>query len=467
MLQHRVRWMFTALAAIGFLAIHIQPTHTQHVYHDGAGSISFALAGDSIISRKLSVYDESAFLKLREIISGATVGFTNLEMLFHSYEEDIIPASQSGGTYMSAHPDLAKELGWMGFDIVSRANNHTMDFGIGGLRATTRAVEAAGLVQAGAGENLAEARAPAYLETPGGRVALISVSSSFADHMRAGHQRQDFRGRPGLSPLRYETTYTVPRAQLDALREVRQSLRLGGREDGDRLTMFGATFVAGDGYEVRTSPHDGDLADVVAAVRDARELADWVVVTSHTHEGDGHREVPAQFLVTFARAVIDAGADIVTGHGPHILRGVEIYRGKPIFYSLADLIFQNDTVTRQPADNYERYGLPPTALPSHFYAGREAASGGGWPADATYWDSALAVVRFRAGSLEEVRLHPLTLGFGLDRPQRGRPMLADEENGRRIIGTLQRLSEPFKTSIAYVDGVGVIRGTPSTSREHP
>ncbi|MDP1571461.1 MAG: CapA family protein [Vicinamibacterales bacterium] len=465
MLQQRLTWMPTALAAICVWLIQVQPADTQRVYQDGAGHITFALSGDSIISRKVSVHDEPAFLKLREIIGGATVGFTNLEMLFHNYEEDIIPASQSGGTYMSAHPDLAKELVWMGFDLVSRANNHTMDYGLGGLRATTRAVEAAGLVQAGAGENLAEARAPAYLETPGGRVALISVSSSFADHMRAGHQRQDLRGRPGLSPLRYDTTYLVPPAQLEALRGIRRDLRLGGRDDGDRLTMFGATFVAGDRHEVRTSPHAGDLADVVAAVRDARQLADWVVVTSHTHEADGHREVPAQFLVTFARAVIDAGADIVTGHGPHILRGIEIYRGKPIFYSLADFIFQNDTVTRQPADNYERYGLPAGALPSDFYSGREAASGGGWPADATYWDSALAVVRFRAGSLEEVRLHPLTLGFGLDRPQRGRPMVADDAEGRRIIETLQRLSQPYNTSIEYIEGVGVIRGTPGTARE--
>ena len=465
MLQHQVKWIPTALATMCCLLLQLQPAKTQPAYQDGAGTITFALAGDSIISRRLSVYDEPAFIKLREIIRGATVGFTNLEVLFHHYEDDIIPAAQSGGTYMAAHPDLAGELAWMGFDMVSRANNHTMDYGIGGLRATTRAVEAQGLVQAGAGENLAEARAPAYLETPGGRVALISVSATVADHMRAGHQRQDLRGRPGLSPLRYETTYVVPRAQLDALREIRRNLTLSGREDEDRLTMLGATFVAGDGHEVRTRPHDGDLADVVAAVRDARELADWVVVTSHTHEGDGHREVPAQFLVTFARAVIDAGADIVTGHGPHILRGVEIYRGKPIFYSLADFIFQNDTVLRQPADNYERYGLPPTALPSEFYAGREAASSGGWPADATYWDSALAVVSFRAGRLEEVRLYPVTLGFGLGRPQRGRPQLADAADGRRIIETLQRLSRPYNTPIEDIDGVGVIRVTPGTARD--
>jgi poly-gamma-glutamate capsule biosynthesis protein CapA/YwtB (metallophosphatase superfamily) len=451
----RHSWIWLGPLALALL-VGVAPG--AQVHRDGSGTISFALTGDSIISRRLSVYDEPEFMRLRELIQGATVGFTNLEILLHRYEDDVIAASESGGTYMAAHPDMAKELRWMGFDLVSRANNHTMDYGIGGLRATTRAVDEAGLVHAGAGENLAEARAPAYLETAAGRIALISVSSTFAEHMRAGHQRMDVRGRPGLSPLRYETTYVVPQQQFQALRDLRTGLTLPGRESDDELTLLRARFVAGDRYEVRTTPHAGDLEEVLAAVRDARRQANWVIVTSHTHEGDGAREVPAQFLVAFARAVIDAGADVFTGHGPHILRGVEIYRDKPIFYSLADFIFQNDTVPRQPADNYERYGLPPTALPSDFYDGREAASGGGWPADPTYWDSALALVDFVDGRLREVRLHPVVLGHGGERPQRGRPLLAHEENGRRIIETLQRLSQPFGTTIEYRDGIGIIRG---------
>ena len=159
------------------------------LHRDALGDMTFSLAGDAIITRRLSVFQEPEFLALRDIFRGATVGFANLEILLHDYEQDVVPASASGGTYMRADPAMADELVWMGVDMVSAANNHTMDYGAGGMRSTLAAARSAGLVVAGAGENLALARAPAYLESPGGRVALISVASTFNDAMRAGHQR--------------------------------------------------------------------------------------------------------------------------------------------------------------------------------------------------------------------------------------------------------------------------------------
>ncbi len=82
-----------------------------------------ALTGDSIITRRLSVYEEPEFLKMVELIRGADVAFTNIEMLFHNYEG--YPMHQSGCTYMRAEPGLAAELVWAGFDLGSLANNHT------------------------------------------------------------------------------------------------------------------------------------------------------------------------------------------------------------------------------------------------------------------------------------------------------------------------------------------------------
>ena len=168
----------------------------------------------------------------------------NLEILFHNWEPDIIPAAASGGTYMQADPEIANELVWMGFDMVSMANNHTGDYGIGGLRSTIRAVEAAGLMHAGTGENMAEARAPGYLETPNGRVALISAASTFPDGSQAGHQRRDMRGRPGLSPMRFNRTYQVTQDQMDALRSYREGTG-SGPGSGDRLRLFSQTFRCG------------------------------------------------------------------------------------------------------------------------------------------------------------------------------------------------------------------------------
>ncbi|MFB3111805.1 MAG: CapA family protein, partial [Gemmatimonadales bacterium] len=169
------------------------------------GTMTFALTGDAILTRRLSPFKEPEYLRMIEIIRSADVAFTNLEVLFHNYS-DGYPAAHSGGTWMAAEPFLAGELVWAGFDMVSRANNHTMDYSAGGLRATTKALDALKLTHAGAGENLARARAPAYFETAGGRVALISVASTFSDEDRAGPQRGDLRGRPGLSPLRFTTT---------------------------------------------------------------------------------------------------------------------------------------------------------------------------------------------------------------------------------------------------------------------
>lgn len=68
--------------------------------------------------------------------------------------------------------------------------------------------------------------------------------------------------------------------------------------------------------------------------------------------------------------MIDAGADVVAGHGPHVLRGIEMYTGRPMFYSLANFIFENGLVELQPADSYELLGLDGDSLPSDYFSKR-------------------------------------------------------------------------------------------------
>ncbi len=218
--------------------------------------------------------------------------------------------------------------------------------------------------------------------------------------------------------------------------------------------------MASDNPGRRTTPHEGDLADIVAVVREARRQADWVIVTSHTHESAGSREVPAEFLETFARAVVDAGADIFVGHGPHVMRGIEIYQGKPIFYSLSNFIFQNETVRFLPGDMYARYGVSTDGHPGDIQDARiEQSSTGGFPGLQDYWESVVAVPLFNDGQLAEIRLYPITLGFETPRPQRGRPKLADAQAGQRIIESIKKLSEPYGVSVRYLrdENVGIIR----------
>ena len=443
---------------LGLLFLSVRPfdlSSQQPLPHgDAGGELTLALAGDAIITRRLSVFDEPGFLALRDLVQGATAAFVNLEILFHNFEADIIPASASGGTYMQADPSIAKELVWMGFDMVSMANNHTGDYGVGGLRSTTRVVDAAGLMHAGTGENLAEARAPGYLETPGGRVALISAASTFPDGSRAGPQRKDVRGRPGLNPIRFDRVYEVTEGQMEALRDFREGMGRS-RGVGDRLGMFGESFQVGSEYRSLTTPHEGDLAEIIASVKEAKRQANVVIFSSHSHEAGLTNNYPADFIVTLAHAVIDAGADIFLAHGPHVLRGIEIYQGKPIFYSLGDFLFQNETVPRQPADNFESYGLPPEASAPDFFDARQRT--GGFPSRPQIWESFMATVRFQDGALEAVELHPITLGHGLDRPQRGRPLLATGELARKIIDETREYSEPWGTEIVFENGIGVIR----------
>ncbi len=420
-------------------------------HRDGTGEMTLALAGDAIINRRLRVYDEPGFLGLRDLIQGSTAAFVNLETLFHRYGPDIIPASQSGGTYMQSDPEIAHELVWMGFDMVNMANNHTGDFGYAGLRSTMDAVEEAGLVHAGAGENLAEARAPGYLDTARGRVGLVAAASTFPDPSRASAQRKDIRGRPGLSPMRYETVYQITPAQMDALQTYREGTG-ARRSEGDRFRLFGETFQVGDQYRVLTTPDEGDLEALVTSVGEARRQADFVIFSGHSHENGGRSTVPADFIRTVAHAVIDAGADVYVGHGPHVLRGIELYNGGIIFYSLGDLIFQNETVPLQPTENYESRGLGPEAVAADFYDARTS-----FVRNPLVWESIVAKVRFQNGELAGVELHPITLGHGLERSQRGRPLLATGAMARKIIGDLRLLSEPFGTEIAFENGIGVVR----------
>jgi poly-gamma-glutamate capsule biosynthesis protein CapA/YwtB (metallophosphatase superfamily) len=444
-------------------ALSFSPVSAQHRSADEA--FTMALTGDSIITRKLSVYDEPEYLQMVELIRDADVAFTNLEMLFHDYEP--YPMAESGGTYMRADPDLAHDLAWAGIDLVSRANNHSGDYGTLGLELTTKYVEEAGIVHAGVGNSLAEAREAKFLETPKARVALISVASSFAGHMRAGRSRDDIPARPGLNPLRLKTTYVLPEAAYADIRAAGESLGEFTDQDGvprgtkedkpGEMDILGSNFAIGEDAMIRQTPNEDDVAEILAVIDNASRVADFTIVTIHAHEHGGRRDLPADFLPVFARATIEAGADVFVGHGPHALRGIEIYQGKPILYSLGDFIFQNETLLRLPSENYERYDLGETAHVADFNDARYKDDTEGFPAIPEIWEAVIAVPTFRNRELTELALYPIDLGFGKPRQVRGRPVFANAELGGKIIDDLKRLSEPYGTEIEMRRGVGYVK----------
>ena len=420
---------------------------------------TMALTGDAIITRKLSVYNEPPFLEMIKLIRSADVAFTNFEMLLHDYEP--YPMHKSGGTYMRAKPSMAKELIWAGFDIVSTANNHTGDYGSEGMRLTLKYLNDYGLVNAGAGESLEEAREAKFIETSKARVALISCASTFPDHSRAGTSRGDTSSRPGLSPLRFNTEFTVTKAHFDNIKKLKKDIEPSkfSKEDKNSLTEInfsGRNYKIGKENIIMTKTNQKDLKEIERVVGSSVHMADYTIVTIHAHESDGKKSVPAKFLIEFSRKMIDAGADVVVGHGPHVLRGIEIYKGKPIFYSLANFMFQNETLLRVPEENYARYNLGNDAQINDWNSKRYANDTRGFPTEREIWESVIAYPIWDKSGLFKIELYPISLGFGKKRTIRGRPMFANKVLSRKIINDLIQRSKPFGTKIEYKDGIGII-----------
>jgi poly-gamma-glutamate synthesis protein (capsule biosynthesis protein) len=190
-----------------------------------------------------------------------------------------------------------------------------------------------------------------------------------------------------------------------------------------------------------------DIAAIVRWIEEARGLSDVVLVSLHAHEQLDDKEIPAEFIPAFARAMIDAGADLVAGHGPHLLRGMELYKGKPIFYSLGNFIGQNELVPKMPADAYERFRADPGLTPGQVYQKRTNNDTGGFPADRRFWESVLPELTWENGALKAIDLIPISLGWKEARHLRGRPRLAGAEEGRAILERFASLSKPYGTEI--------------------
>jgi poly-gamma-glutamate capsule biosynthesis protein CapA/YwtB (metallophosphatase superfamily) len=425
-----------------------------------AQDVHIVLAGDSNWHRKISVYDDPGYLRLIQKIRDADASFTNLETLIHPLTQSANP--WAGGGYAYSPPWLVDEIKWVGIKFVSVANNHAFDYGADGLRSSLQALDAAHIPYAGAGENLAFARAPAYLDTKNGRFALVASASTLREGSLAGAQRVDLRGRIGVNPLRFNTTYTVDPQTFATLQKLHDLEHLGRGEEGEKqdgLAFAGAKYQSGDAFSAETKPFQPDLDGNIESIKGARRQADWVIVSIHAHEGlVSNDDLPAQFLVTYAHAAIDAGADVFVAHGPQKIKGIEIYKGKPIFYSLSNFVFDGEAgIPFLPAESYESQHLPPDATTAEF---RDASSKNdtyGYPASKGVWNNAVAEITFGPDhKLKEVALDPVTLGYGKSRSQRGHPMPASPEDAKEIIARFNKLSATFGTKINFVDGRGIV-----------
>jgi poly-gamma-glutamate synthesis protein (capsule biosynthesis protein) len=385
---------------------------------------------------------------------------------------------QSGHGNNWAPKELAQDLADLGFDLLAPGEG---DGGVPGMQSSWLWYDKVGIQIAGQGPNLTTARTPVFQQTPKGRVALASAfpvpdrgagANAVIATNRNGNSGMD---RWGLNPLHLTVWNVVSPQMLQQFKAMKDAVMARrtepdvarpmnvGQDPPDRVTLFAdQRYMAGDKvgayhYEMNAA----DLEANILAVRNAKEYADYVMFTMHSHQNRyayqaySQDHYPADFLVDLTHTLVDNGMDMYVGHGNHTIAGVEIYKGRPIFYNLG-----NFAVMRFGAEYSAPTGDGMTAIE------RGDQDGRGTFQQYINLVALLAQTTYQDGVLKEVRLYPVDLG--VDRSKRpwskmSIPRTPSPELANRILGEVQKYSEPFGTKISIESGVGVIRVAPSAT----
>jgi poly-gamma-glutamate capsule biosynthesis protein CapA/YwtB (metallophosphatase superfamily) len=395
---------------------------------------------------------DSGFGSVVKTVRDASLGVTNLE-------ENLLDSSDVPGDVAEAGPRWsygtqreAKALRTIGFTVVSLANNHAADYGPDGLEKTAQILGHVGLLHVGTGDDLQHARMPVYVGTAARRVAVIAVAISASPETRATYTRGEILGRPGVSTLKFKPDVTVDSASFTSLKK--SSALSPETVDSNEITLYGTRIKKGKRTIVKFVPDETDLSDILGQIRTARMNAEVVMVLVHSHEPANRSQTPAQLFQDFARAAINAGAGLVVGTGPHQLRGVEVYRGGVIFYSLGNFIFDYSAVDPVATDVYDA-GADLYRLALGTVQESNASSIPGFE-ESEWWESAIAIVTFDHGVLQSVQLQPIDLGVDLPVASRGTPRLASPARGNEILLRLARLSNGLGAQLHIENGVGVV-----------
>ena len=425
-----------------------------------------AVAGDALITRHISEIKDPRAVSIFEVLQTSDLAFLNCETLFHDYHgPEVYPSAEAGWAHMRSPPEVAKDLAWLGVKLAALANNHALDYSYGGLFSTLAAMKAAGISVAGAGRDLAEARAPAYVDTPEARIALISMTSSSTRASRAGNSHDGVPGRPGVNPLSYH--FAADDATLAQAIDLARKCGMWVAQVGDHqweinppgLHLTVTRYVRSDAPGVRMLADEEDLAANLRSIKEAKANADIVIVHVHNHEWDtatNALNIPPEFIRDFARSAIRAGGDIIVAQGCHSpVRGIEFYDGKPIFYDTGDIFLMAGHVTRFPSDFYQRHSptaAPPApeALPHDAFAAMFSYMKPMHPTGGYYLDGpacgVVPVMEYEGGRLTRLELHP----FVHEQPNAlltGVPLRPDAAGADRVIALMTRLSSPLGTSI--------------------
>ncbi len=254
--------------------------------------------GDVAVNRD---QPDTIFELVHEQIRQSDYAFAQIEAIYSKLGEVNVSGTSSP---LRGDPENVAAIGRAGFNLASFASNHCMDYGISAFQDTIQHFRAIpGMHIFGAGNNLAEARKPVIVEHLGNRIGWLAYCSILPIRYWADVDR------PGCAPARARTVYETLEPDQP-----------------------------GTPPRILTYPHDEDLAHIVADIKALKAQVDVVVVSMHwgLHFKEGEL---ATYETKYAKLAIDAGADVILGHHQHILKPVEIYKGKPIFYGLANFAF--------------------------------------------------------------------------------------------------------------------------------
>jgi poly-gamma-glutamate synthesis protein (capsule biosynthesis protein) len=365
-----------------------------------------------------------------------------------------------------ANPAVLPGLRHAGIEAVTLGNNHAMDYSYDGLIKTREYIHDAGFKFAGTGRTLGEASEPCYLDTLSGRFAMMAACSTFHPEAMAGEQTRRMVGRPGLNGIRYQTVCQVTDEDLEKVRELAAKTGINAKDDITRKegylppipegkAMLGTLqFEAAEKAATRTYLNGQDMKRIEQSIHEARFMADYVVISMHSHEISGtSKEQPAEFFVDFAHRCIDEGADAVVGHGPHLLRPIEIYKGCPIFYSLGDFIIQLETIARAPAGMFENQKMTGNEGLDAMFNDRSGGGKHGLYYERKMFEAVVPYWEVENGKLTKLVLMPIEEHFGSKRSVGGWPR---PKSDCGILERLAEMSSPYGTKIHIVDSLGIV-----------
>lgn len=421
-------------------------------------TFKLACSGDTILLQPFPA-DYDGWKELKAFFDQADIRMNNMECPLSDYQT--AASAYCGGLWICASPDRLDDLGErFGFDCYSFANNHTLDYFYDGLEMTLNAFRDRNLPVCGAGKDLAEATRHCKVESPAGSLAMLAITTTCDDSARAGDPKDPFPGRPGANKLRHSEQFRISEEHMAALKEIAEVTCIDGRANNSRkggylptkpgiFNFGGAEFKIGFPEGKESIPNPNDMKRMEAAVRAAKDDADYVLVYVHSHEIRGMDDEETDFFLdTFCRSCVEWGADAVICSGTHQIKAMEFWQGKPIFYSVANFIFQVNGSDYFPMDYYERTGADLTLDAQGVINVRSQGGKIGLETESYCYRAILPMLSWTDGKLDPVIAKPIGLGFDGPAHLKGLPRSANEQETTVILSQLKKLSAPYGTKIS-------------------